>query len=264
MRALLLVLLTSTVAAAVDPRVKVKDVALGNQRFNAVAVVEGPGLPVTITVEAAAEYENCAPSTPLPFTKVIWKAGETVLVEVGPAKAGQKWRCAYTFKTALGDSTRVAPEDCKLSLPFRAEGRFKVIQGFDGALTHQGRVKHALDFAMPEGTPVLSAREGLVTWIQDDAQDGTRVGGNTVSLLHADGTFTQYAHLKRGTVVVRDGQSIGRGTVLALSGSTNDTPIAPHLHFEVFLNPGTERKTIPFMLSLPGGTCRTPQEGDQR
>lgn len=185
-----------------------------------------------------------------------------MLAEVGPAKAGQRWRCAYTFKTALGDSTRASPEDCKLSPPFRAEGRFKVLQGFDGALTHQGRVKHALDFAMPEGTPVLSAREGVVTWVQDDNQDGTRVGGNTVSLLHADGTFTQYAHLKRGTVVVHEGQSIGRGTVLALSGSTNDTPIAQHLHFEVFQNPGDERKTLPFTLSLPGGTCRTPKEGD--
>lgn len=149
---------------------QVRDVALGKQRFSVVAAVEGPGLPVTVTLDPAAEYENCAPSSPLPLTRVIWKAGETVLAEVGPAKAGQRWRCAYTYKTALGDSTRASPEDCKRSLPFRAQGRFEVIRGFDGAPTHQGRVKHAIDFAMPESTPVLSAREGVVTWIHATAR----------------------------------------------------------------------------------------------
>ena len=259
---LLLALLVPSTALAVEPRVQVKDVALAKQRFNVVAIVEGPGLPITITLDPGAAYENCAPTTPLPLQRVISKAGETLLVEVGPSNLDRRWKCAYLFKSALGDSLRSAPDDCQLSLPFRPLGSYKVIQGFDGSLTHQGRVRHAIDFAMPEGTPVVSAREGVVTWIQDDAQDGARVGGNTVSLLHADGTFTQYAHLKRGTVVVRDGQSIGRGTVLALSGSTNDVPVAPHLHFEVFVNPGTDRRTLPFTISLPNGACRTPKEGE--
>ncbi len=254
-------LLIGSVSSAVTPRVHMRDVALGNERFNLVVTVEAPGLPVTVTLDPGADDENCAPST-LPLTRVIWKAGETVLAEVGPGKAGQRWRCAYTFTSVLGDSTRASPDACTLSIPFRPEGHFKVIQGFDGALTHHGQVRHAIDFAMPEGTPVLAARDGLVVWVQDDAEDGTRLGGNSVGLLHADGTFTQYSHLKRGTVLVRDGQSIGRGSVLALSGSTNLTPITPHLHFEVFLHPGLQRKTLPFTISLSGGSCRTPTEGE--
>ncbi|MDP1828027.1 MAG: M23 family metallopeptidase [Archangium sp.] len=255
--------LVSSAAFALEPKVQVKDVAIAGQRYSVVAVVEGPLLPVTITLERGAAYENCAPSTPLPLRRVVSKAGDTVLLEVGQATAGQKWRCAYQFKTALGDLDRAAPEDCSATLPFRPTGAYRVIQGFDGALTHKDRVRHALDFAMPEGTPVLAARAGVVTWIQDDAQDGTRAGGNTVSLLHGDGTLTQYAHLKRGSVLVREGQTISRGSVLAQSGSTNDVPVAPHLHFEVFVSPGPERKTLPFTLSLPGGACRAPKEGEE-
>lgn len=261
-RVLALLMFCAPHAGAIEPRVQLKDVKLPTQRFSVVATVEGPALPVTITLDPAPEYENCAPSTPLPLQRVVSRAGETVLLEVGQATAGQRWRCAYLFKTTLGDPQRTAPDDCKLSLPFRPTGKFEVLQGFDGALTHHGRFRHAIDFAMPEGTPVLSAREGTVTWIQDDDRDGTRVGGNTISLLHADGTLTQYAHLKRGSVLVRDGQAIGRGTVLALSGSTNDSPIVPHLHFEVFVNPGDQRRTLPFTLSLPGGACRIPKEGE--
>ncbi len=260
---LVMIALVPLTARAIDPAVKVKDVPLGGQRFQTLATVEGPALPVTITLEPGPDYENCAPTVPLPLTRLATKPGELVLVELSPADPSKRWRCAWHYKTAFGDSRLAAPEDCRLSLPFTPEGRFRVIQGFGGTPTHRQRVQHALDFAMPEGTPVLAAREGVVTWVQDDAQDGTRVGGNTVSLLHADGSLTQYAHLKRSSVVVREGQSIGRGSVLALSGSTNDTPVEPHLHFEVFLEPGPSRRTLPFKLSLPGGTCRTPVEGEQ-
>ncbi len=253
----------SSTAVAIEPSVQVKDVLLKDNRYSVVAIVEGPALPVTITLETGAAYENCTPSTPFPVRRLLTKAGESVLLEVKQATAGQRWRCAYQFKTQLGDLDRKAPEDCSVGLPFRPTGAFEVIQGFDGALTHKDRVRHAIDFAMPEGTPVLAAREGVVTWIQDDAQDGTRTGGNLISVLHRDGTLTQYAHLKRGSVVVKEGQSISRGGVLAKSGSTNDTPIAPHLHFEVFVNPGNERWTLPFTISLPGGSCRVPKEGER-
>ncbi len=255
--------LVSSAALAIEPRVQVKDVLLEGNRYSLVATVEGPALPVTISLETGAAYENCTPSTPLPLRRLLTRAGETQLLEVKQATAGQRWRCAYTFKLQLGDLDRTVPEDCSVGLPFRPVGAFRVIQGFDGALTHQGRVRHAIDFAMPEGTPVLAAREGVVTWVQDDARDGTRAGGNLISLLHRDGTLTQYAHLKRGSVVVKEGQSISRGSVIALSGSTNDTPVAPHLHFEVFINPGDERTTLPFTVSLPGGSCGVPKEGEQ-
>ncbi|MDP2273501.1 MAG: M23 family metallopeptidase [Archangium sp.] len=255
--------LVSSVALAIEPKVQVKDVSLGGNRYSLVATVEGPALPVTITLETGAAYENCTPSVALPMRRLVTRAGESVLLEVKQATAGQRWRCAYTFKTQLGDLDRTAPEDCSAGLPFQPTGGFRVIQGFDGALTHKDRVRHAIDFAMPEGTPVLAARDGVVTWIQDDERDASRPGGNLVSVLHRDGTLTQYAHLKRGSVVVREGRSISRGAVIAQSGSTNDTPVAPHLHFEVFVNPGNERKTLPFTLSLPGGACRVPKEGEQ-
>lgn len=88
-----LLVLFPSLAAALAPSVQLKDVALGGQRFAVVAMVSGPALPITVTLEPGSEYLNCTPSSPLPLSRVISTPGETVLVEVGPADAKAKWRC---------------------------------------------------------------------------------------------------------------------------------------------------------------------------
>jgi murein DD-endopeptidase MepM/ murein hydrolase activator NlpD len=193
---------------------------------------------------------------------VASEPGELVVAELRAADPSKPWRCGWRYSSNFGNSTRPEPETCELSLPFRAEGRFPVTQGFDGPFTHRERVQHALDFAMPEGTPILAARDGVVTAVLDDEKDNTRLGGNAVALLHPDGTLTQYAHLTRGSVVVREGQKVRRGEVIARSGATNLTPVGPHLHFEAFLEPGPMRRTVPFTVRLGDGTCRVPTAGE--
>ena len=78
---------------------------------------------------------------------------------------------------------------------------------------------------MPEGTPVLAAREGTVV----DVEDGYREGGgeerykgqeNYVIVLHPDGTVGSYLHLRQHGVRVRPGQSVKTGDLLGESGST--------------------------------------------
>lgn len=261
MRTLLRTVLLAPLAAnALQPLVKLTDVPLTAQRSRVLATVEGAA-PVTITFHTTPDSENCAtPDETL--TRVVTKPGEVLVTELHAADPSKPWRCAWRYDSNIGDSTRLEPDQCTLSLPFRAEGRFLVTQGFDGPFTHRDRVQHALDFAMPEGTPVLAARDGLVTCVLDDDQDGTRLGGNAVALLHPDGTLTQYAHLKRGSVLVHDGQQVRRGEVLGFSGATNLTPVGPHLHFEAFVEPGPTRRTVPFQVVLGDGTCRVPSAGE--
>ena len=55
--------------------------------------------------------------------------------------------------------------------------------------------------------------------------------GNVVWIDHEAGMVTVYAHLSE--ITVREGQSIGTGDRLGLSGATGDVT-APHLHFEVW------------------------------
>jgi len=89
------------------------------------------------------------------------------------------------------------------------------------------RVKfHAgLDIAVPKGTEVGAAADGVVTFA------GPSGGyGNLVIVKHPDGRETRYGHLSR--LMVSVDAEVKAGEPIALSGSTGKST-GPHLHFEV-------------------------------
>lgn len=82
-----------------------------------------------------------------------------------------------------------------------------------------------LDFAARSGTTVLSAGQGVVTFV------GVRSGyGNVVEVTHPSGLVTRYGHLS-GFLSTK-GQKVHTGTPIAKVGSTGRST-GPHLHFEV-------------------------------
>jgi hypothetical protein len=84
-----------------------------------------------------------------------------------------------------------------------------------------------LDYGCPSGTPVLAAQEGKVVVVAFDPSGY----GNFVMLVHAGGDLTSlYGHLS--LTVVRVGDKVARGEVIAYSGSTGNST-GPHLHFEL-------------------------------
>ncbi len=86
-----------------------------------------------------------------------------------------------------------------------------------------------VDFAMPLGTPVLAAAEGVVVAVAH-----TRIGyGNYVMIAHGGGVITLYAHLM--DTLVNVGDKVTRGKRIGLEGSTG-LSTGPHLHFEVRIN----------------------------
>ena len=88
------------------------------------------------------------------------------------------------------------------------------------------RAFHAgLDMPAPNGTIVLSAGEGKVTFA------GTKSGyGTLVEISHGNGLVTRYGHLS--ATLVKVGQVVQTGTPIAKVGSTGRST-GPHLHFEV-------------------------------
>jgi len=62
--------------------------------------------------------------------------------------------------------------------------------------------------------------------------DGHPMKSNTVSVRHADGLLSRYAHLKKGSVKVKVGQQVRCGDLLGYVGSSGRSA-RPHLHFEV-------------------------------
>jgi hypothetical protein len=56
--------------------------------------------------------------------------------------------------------------------------------------------------------------------------------GNSVVIVHGNDWESQYAHLKKGSVTVRAGQTVARGTVLGQVGLSGNSEFV-HLHFEI-------------------------------
>lgn len=56
--------------------------------------------------------------------------------------------------------------------------------------------------------------------------------GNHVIVEHEDGSFAAYAHIRRGSVAVTEGDDVEAGQQLAEIGSTGNTS-EPHLHVQM-------------------------------
>jgi len=86
-----------------------------------------------------------------------------------------------------------------------------------------------IDIANSLGTPIGAADGGTVIWA---GWDSTGYGYRVV-INHGNGYSTTYNHLS--VISVRPGQSVGKGQMVGLMGSTGNST-GPHLHFEVLRN----------------------------
>lgn len=99
-----------------------------------------------------------------------------------------------------------------------------------GGIKTQGIHGHnGIDIAGPIGTPILAAREGVVTLVRGgSAWNGGY--GNYVVITHDNGVKTLYAHMN--SITVGQGQKVVRGQQVGTLGNTGRST-GPHLHFEV-------------------------------
>lgn len=85
---------------------------------------------------------------------------------------------------------------------------------------------NGLDFAGKEGSSVLAAAAGVVTW------SGSKTGyGQLLEISHDDGFVTRYAHNKEN--LVEAGDLVRKGDTIALMGSSGRSTGA-HVHYEVY------------------------------
>ncbi|MEU5220172.1 M23 family metallopeptidase [Streptomyces sp. NPDC020807] len=90
------------------------------------------------------------------------------------------------------------------------------------------------DFAVPVGTPVKAAGAGTVVKAGPNGGGDGPAYGNAIVVKHANGTYSQYAHLSK--IQVHVGQKVSAGQRIALSGNTGNSS-GPHLHFEIRTTP---------------------------
>jgi murein DD-endopeptidase MepM/ murein hydrolase activator NlpD len=95
---------------------------------------------------------------------------------------------------------------------------------------YKTRKMHAgLDFAAPQGTPIYSTADGVVT----TAGNTGNGYGNHVVINHGYGYETLYGHMYR--VKARGGEHVKRGEIIGYVGSTGKST-GPHCHYEVHKN----------------------------
>jgi murein DD-endopeptidase MepM/ murein hydrolase activator NlpD len=107
---------------------------------------------------------------------------------------------------------------------FRWPARGRIIAGFGPKPT--GQQNDGINLALPEGTPVKAADDGVVAYAGNELKGY----GNLVLIRHANGFVTAYAHASE--LMVKRGDTIKRGQVIAKSGQSGNVT-SPQLHFEI-------------------------------
>ncbi len=194
-----------------------------------------------------------------------------------------------------GDSTaKINPPNTLYLLPFAKNVAMRCSQSFTDTSPptvnelHTGDSKFAVDFAVPVVDPavipdvdICAARNGVVIEVRDGDDDhpanfsptpADLEKGNEVRIIHSDNTYTQYAHLKKGSISVVPGQNVVAGvTHLGKMGNSGFSSNY-HLHFSVQkikrgIDPTTQRdidtyQTLEFRFKANDGTGFQPTEGD--
>ncbi|MFH9553153.1 M23 family metallopeptidase [Streptomyces sp. NBC_00377] len=145
--------------------------------------------------------------------------GASVVLGTGVASAAAPAAAPASAKTAVSAASWIDPvKKYTLSAGFAQAG--KMWQS-----THSGQ-----DFAVPSGTKVMAAHGGTVVKAGGNGAGDGPAYGNAIVIKHANGVYSQYAHLSR--IDVKVGQIVKTGQKIALSGNTGNSS-GPHLHFEI-------------------------------
>jgi len=145
--------------------------------------------------------------------------------------------------------------DFRYHLPYKKGTTHTVTQGYNGAISHKD--EYALDFRMPEGTPIYAAREGVVVLVEQSfnktcTDPGCVKFNNYILVYHPDGTFAEYTHIKKNGSKVKSGDTIETGQHIGYSGNIGWST-GPHLHFIVFLQRFKTRETLPTKFRIDSG-----------
>lgn len=119
---------------------------------------------------------------------------------------------------------------------------------------YKTKFHNGIDFAVPQGTPVLAADDGIVLMA---GNNGRVQYGRYIILKHSNGLATLYAHLSRQSV--KTGDTVKRGETIGYSGNTGYSTGA-HLHFGVYLGSTVQLKAIGGAGVVPVGLTLDPEE----
>ncbi len=213
---------------------------------------------------SADEFVNMKSEPALPVRNVIPAKTTVQLCRLTQISAHEPWSYTYSTRYVPGKPGVRHLTGKPYGLPFGEIQQFVISQGFNGKRSHQTpATKYAIDIDMPEGTEVLAMRSGRIMEITRARlnNDPKSVPALQIRILHQDGTMGLYAHLKKNSIAVHEGQRVHRGQLIAASGPSYKEKVKPHLHFALQRNVGMQLESIPFQISSFSGSGITPKVG---
>lgn len=218
-------------------------------RFYVVNDYYGP-----VEIELSVTKQENVSIYPRPVVRLILPARSDTFVMGIKAMRERGWNYQTLLKKVVGDPTAIHHSDFNYGQPTPSGKAYKVSQGFYGKRSHKREEsRYAIDITLPEGTPILAVRGGIIMSVDQDFdvggyEDKYRNKANQVLILHDDGTVGVYAHLLLESIPVSPGQRVKQGQRIGLSGNTGFSS-GPHLHFEVQKNSGMRAMSQPFHFS---------------
>lgn len=172
------------------------ELAPGDPLAAASAVAPTGDIPPPVAIAGAVAPELLAPAPPAP----------------PPARASRNRE--RTGATTTVDGARFArPGNGRVTSPYG---------------TRWGRLHAGVDLAAGMGSPIRAVTDATVLF------SGVEGGyGQSIRLLHPDGTVTLYGHLS--SLLVNRGDKVDAGQQIGREGNTGQST-GPHLHFEVHVN----------------------------
>jgi murein DD-endopeptidase MepM/ murein hydrolase activator NlpD len=129
--------------------------------------------------------------------------------------------------------------------------KYELSAGYNQDGSHWAHKHSGQDFAVPIGTDVVAAHGGTVVKAGGNGAGDGPAYGNAIVVKHANGTYSQYAHLSR--IDVKVGQVVATGQHIARSGNTGNST-GPHLHFEIRKTPNYGSAVNPVAFLRAHGT----------
>ncbi|RQH16381.1 peptidoglycan DD-metalloendopeptidase family protein [Bradyrhizobium sp. RP6] len=203
-------------ANGLDPSAKLKLGAKLTVPGAKTAAVAAPVAAAPVGAAPVAGMLQPVAAAPAPATKMAAAAAPVQSARLAQATANVEEKPAETPPKAA-EATGALPT-------FRWPVRGKVVTSY-GAKTN-GKANDGINLAVPEGTPVKAAEDGVVAYSGNELKGY----GNLVLVRHSNGYVTAYAHASE--LLVKRGDTIKRGQVIAKSGQSGEVA-SPQLHFEI-------------------------------
>jgi murein DD-endopeptidase MepM/ murein hydrolase activator NlpD len=182
-------------------------------------------VPRSRTAAAAPPAQPAAVAAVPPAAGSAPPATKMAAVTSVPPQSARLAQATTKVEEAPAAETPVKASEATGALPtFRWPVRGKVITSY-GAKTN-GKSNDGINVAVPEGTPVKAAEDGVVAYSGNELKGY----GNLVLVRHSNGYVTAYAHASE--LLVKRGETIKRGQIIAKSGQSGEVG-SPQLHFEI-------------------------------